>query len=147
VGTEYYRIDPSNSEINRCRCYIITGFLEPAAKSLKPGPALPFVGPLSYFLELYESLVVSVSLQERTVHHEQRGTLDGRIGNPDVAQPLGATNMQNDGIGIIEYEPFQDNGQWWYWQVDDTLAGPFKTRQRAQTSANRESLTMYTGDE
>jgi hypothetical protein len=63
--------------------------------------------------------------------------------------------MQNDGIGIMatvmnagdmreEYEPFQDNGQWWYWQGDDTLAGPFKTQRRAQTSANRESLTMYT---
>jgi hypothetical protein len=46
-----------------------------------------------------------------------------------------------------EYEPFLQDGQWWYWQIDDTRVGPFKTQRAAQMSANAESLTMFSGEE
>ncbi len=50
---------------------------------------------------------------------------------------MSADDLRND------YEPFQQDGKWWYWQCDDSKAGPFKTERAASLSAQREFCKMF----
>lgn len=48
-----------------------------------------------------------------------------------------ASDMRED------YEPFERAGSFWYWQPDNTYAGPFRTMRAATLSAQRQFAQMY----